>query len=79
MTSFQRQVRRRDKAKLAQEKLLKLMQAQQNFAVVAEPTVSRQELIRTGQKRNIGDYSPLPNPRKQKRLSVRAARRANRD
>ena len=66
--------------KLAQEKLMKLMQAQTNFEVKTEEevAVSRQELIRTGKKRNTGDYSPLPNPRKEKRLTVRAARRVNR-
>lgn len=78
MTSFQRQVRRRDKKALAQEKLLKLMQAAQNFEMVAAPTVSRESLIRDGLKRHTGDYSPLPNPRKDKRLVVRTARKFNR-
>jgi hypothetical protein len=70
MTSFARQVARRQ-AKTAEDRLKRLATALPNFKLVAPVET---EVV----KRKKGDYTPVPNPRKERRKAVQAARRANR-
>jgi hypothetical protein len=72
MTSPARRLKRRQ-GRDTTYRLKKLAMVLPNFNIVPDAPVEPEVL-----KRSAGDYTPLPNKRKQKRRAVRAARRASR-